>query len=320
MLRRGPTAAATARDFVTARLAEHGLNGLRDAAVLVTTELVTNVLVHTDCAPTVRVHIARDLVRVEVVDACPALPVPGVLDPTANCGRGLLLVEQFAQRWGVTRVPEAGKAVWFELVAGVPAAAEGLTADQLLELWNDDEPPAPAATGRETRYADERPETADPVRHVRVEGVPTALLHASKTHLDDLVRDLTLVNEAAQASGGADEELVDLAARLSQLAVDLVGFRNQIRRQALDAVGRGAGTLTLELDLPIRLRGRLLAYRQALDEADQHCAAGRLLVPVGTDEQAQFRRWKLDRIVDQLADAAHPTTRHHARRQGRAEK
>lgn len=61
-------------------------------------------------------------------------------------------------------------------------------------------------------------------------------------------------------------------------------------------------TLTLELDLPTSLRPRLVDYRRALDEAEEHCSAGRLLVPVAPAEQVRFRRWKLDGIIAQLPD------------------
>jgi anti-sigma regulatory factor (Ser/Thr protein kinase) len=305
-LTRDASTPAAARQFVASRLAESGLNELCDAATLVTSELVTNVLVHTDSVPVVRVLVGAEVVRIEVEDTCPVLPVAGILDPTAGCGRGLVLVEQFTHRWGVTPVEQTGKVVWLELVAGVPLTADQLSADELLDVWGDDEDVLAVPILNTDGDVPDR-DASDPIRRVRVEGVSTALLNGAKAHLDDLVRDLTLVNEATSSDGRADEQLVDLAARLSHLATDLIAFRNQIRRQALDAVRRGAETLTLELDLPISLRGRLLDYRRALDEAEEHCAAGGLLVPVAPPEQVQFRRWKLDRIIAGLAEAGSDT-------------
>ncbi|MDP9376968.1 MAG: ATP-binding protein [Actinomycetota bacterium] len=294
---------AQARRFVTARLAASGLEELSEAAALVTTELVTNVLVHTRSSPMLRMLITADSVRIEVEDECPVLPVPGILDPTGGCGRGLVLVEQFTQRWGANRLPDTGKIVWFELVAGVAAPAEDLSADQLLDMWGEEESVAPvlAADGDVLEVA--LPEL---VRHVRVGQVSTALLNGAKTHLDDLIRDLTLLNEAASANGSGDEELIQLAARLTHLAADLIGFRNQIRRQAVHAVQRGVATLILELDVPVSLSGRLVDYQRALDDAEQHCVAGRLLVCPVPPEQTQFRRWKLNRIIEQLGTPALP--------------
>jgi anti-sigma regulatory factor (Ser/Thr protein kinase) len=300
-LSRRRSASTQARQFVIARLARHRLEELSDTAALVTTELVTNVLMHTESVPTLRILVLTDLVRIEVEDTCPVLPAAGILDPTATCGRGLVLIQQLTQRWGVTRVPGAGKAVWCELVGGSPAT-EALSVDQLLDLWGDDQDVSPGPAPVLNLDGEVPQAAAEPLRHVRIERVPTSLLNDAKSHLDDLVRDFALVNAAAAAQGTADQELADLAARLSHLAAELVGFRNQVRRQALEAVQRGAPTLTLQLHLPVSLRARLIDYRQALDEAEEHSLAGRLLAPAAPAEHAQFRRWKLDRIIEQLGN------------------
>jgi hypothetical protein len=301
-LSRRRSATSQARQFVVAQLAWHRLDELCDTAALVATELVTNVLMHTQSVPTLRILVLADLVRIEVEDTCPVLPAAGILDPTATCGRGLVMVEQLTQRWGVIRVPGAGKAVWCELLAGPPAATEALSADQLLDLWGDDQDVLPGPAPVLDPEGEVPEAAAEPLRHIRVEHVPTALLNGAKSHLDDLVRDFALVNAAAAAHGKADQQLVDLAARLSHLAAELVGFRNQVRRQAIEAVQRGAPTLTLHLDLPVSLRARLIDYQQALDEAEEHSLAGRLLAPAAPAEQTQFRRWKLDRILEQLGN------------------
>jgi hypothetical protein len=149
----------------------------------------------------------------------------------------------------------------------------------------------------------------EPLRHVRLENVPTRLLNDAKSHLDGLVRDMALLHEAASAHAGIEDDLADLASRLTHLATELIWFRNEIRRQVVEAVKRGDAVLTLQLDLPVSLRGRLIGYRDALDEAEQPCAQGRLLVAVPPPEQVEFRRWKLDRIIEQLSGDerdAHP--------------
>ncbi len=55
-LSRRRSATTDARQFVIARLARHRLHELRDTAALVTTELVTNVLMHTESTPTLRIQ------------------------------------------------------------------------------------------------------------------------------------------------------------------------------------------------------------------------------------------------------------------------
>ncbi|MCE7080055.1 ATP-binding protein [Streptomyces sp. ST2-7A] len=66
-----------------------------------------------------RLAVAPDRggVRIEVIDASPALPptVPRLPSPTAESGRGLPLVTLFAARWGTDPHPPTGKTVWAEV-------------------------------------------------------------------------------------------------------------------------------------------------------------------------------------------------------------
>ncbi len=54
--------------------------------------------------------------RVEVTDSSDALPMQRDYAPSAPTGRGLMIVDALADRWGVD-TDESGKTVWFELVA-----------------------------------------------------------------------------------------------------------------------------------------------------------------------------------------------------------
>jgi hypothetical protein len=55
-------------------------------------------------------------VRVEVDDESTALPVRRDPNPDEDHGRGILLVESLASRWGTIPTP-GGKTVWFEIDA-----------------------------------------------------------------------------------------------------------------------------------------------------------------------------------------------------------
>ncbi|MCX5342393.1 ATP-binding SpoIIE family protein phosphatase [Streptomyces atratus] len=89
-----------------------------DAAVLMISEMATNVLVHTDgdalmVARATGEHGERRL-RVEVADGSDELPHKRRPGEMASSGRGLLLMEMLADAWGVD--PQgAGKSIWFEL-------------------------------------------------------------------------------------------------------------------------------------------------------------------------------------------------------------
>ena len=95
-----------------------GRPGRSETAELLTSELVTNALVHTDDDALLTATVSPDGLRVEVRDSVPRRPrpyAPNTDDGTH--GRGLVLVQSLADAWGV-RAHGVGKAVWFELDAG----------------------------------------------------------------------------------------------------------------------------------------------------------------------------------------------------------
>ena len=101
------------------RLVESMLVGLPEAlvgdAVLLTSELVSNAVIHARTAFEVVIDVGTT-VRIEVRDGSPGSPVVRHPAPDALGGRGLLLVESLAHRWGFES-NGAGKTVWFELDA-----------------------------------------------------------------------------------------------------------------------------------------------------------------------------------------------------------
>lgn len=86
---------------------------------LLTSEVVTNAVVHAECPCVLVVRIARGRVRVEVQDTSKALPVKRPLSPMATSGRGMTIVDQLAKNWGVDHLP-GGKRVWFEVPFSAP--------------------------------------------------------------------------------------------------------------------------------------------------------------------------------------------------------
>lgn len=88
-----------------------------DTAQLLVSELFTNAVLHTDSSQVGCVlRAGGSRLRVEVRDdgGGDALPSPQHVGPEDEHGRGLLLVDTFAEEWGVDRVG-AGCVVWFEL-------------------------------------------------------------------------------------------------------------------------------------------------------------------------------------------------------------
>jgi hypothetical protein len=107
-------AARRARELVTEGCARWDLVGAAGAVCIVVTELVNNVVAHAHTPMTVKIGLGLgdDAVHLAVRDRSTTLPaLGGPVPTTAYGGRGLLLVESVANRWGSTALPD-GKVVW----------------------------------------------------------------------------------------------------------------------------------------------------------------------------------------------------------------
>jgi anti-sigma regulatory factor (Ser/Thr protein kinase) len=130
-----PCAAASVaegRRFVSALLYELGLDAQRHEAVLLTSELLTNSILHGQGEPRLDVRWEYPEVEIAVTDRGTWAPRRSALDLAATSGRGLQLLERVAERYG-TRSSASGTTIWFTLRAPdreVPAPRE--TADPVL--------------------------------------------------------------------------------------------------------------------------------------------------------------------------------------------
>lgn len=109
-------AAAVARRYVEARLVAWGLTELTDPVLLLTSELVTNALLHS--GTTLGLSVQRDGVGVlvEVSDGSSVPPAKRRLSATAVTGRGVRLLDLVSDSWGWTPT-DTGKRVWFRVRA-----------------------------------------------------------------------------------------------------------------------------------------------------------------------------------------------------------
>ncbi|MFI5802607.1 ATP-binding protein [Streptomyces sp. NPDC051561] len=119
----GPREIGTARAELRKVLASWGTAAsVEDSALLVLSELLTNAQRHGRIpGREVETRFLRlnggAGVRLEVHDTSPRRPAPGAPDPYSCEGRGLLLVDGVADRWGVNDRSGPGKTVWAECTA-----------------------------------------------------------------------------------------------------------------------------------------------------------------------------------------------------------
>ncbi|MFF1602554.1 SpoIIE family protein phosphatase [Streptomyces mirabilis] len=132
---------ATARSFVRDTLQGWGFADIVDDAVVLTSELVTNAVVHAGTSADVLCLRSDEGVRIEVADRYPEREIPlqatavNMGSPDREGGRGLQLCAALAGRWGVDYSP-THKQVWFHLdlpdrPVGTRTAGPSLPADLL---------------------------------------------------------------------------------------------------------------------------------------------------------------------------------------------
>jgi len=114
---------AVARRFVSDALRRWDAAGQRETAVLLVSELVSNAVVHAHTEIALTLRYDRGLITVGVRDGSDQLPARSDVPPAATSGRGLQMVDALAVDWGVLRVPEGGKVIWFAL-GSMPSGPE----------------------------------------------------------------------------------------------------------------------------------------------------------------------------------------------------
>jgi anti-sigma regulatory factor (Ser/Thr protein kinase) len=125
-----PESIRTGRRFVGDVLTLRGMDGQRDTATLLASEVVANAVVHAGTPFTVGVSVdidrrellvaVTDLAALPVLNPVAALGLRSLLndpDLEAESGRGLMIVARLADRWGVQPAPP-GKTVWFAVSLG----------------------------------------------------------------------------------------------------------------------------------------------------------------------------------------------------------
>ena len=116
MLTPHPTSVGAARRFVRDVLMSRQVpDGVVDTVELLTSEVVTNAIIHGRSGPQLAVEVDGTVVRVAVHDLSPEVPVRRLGQVDDVSGRGVVIVEELASAWGVEREGSGAKRVWFEV-------------------------------------------------------------------------------------------------------------------------------------------------------------------------------------------------------------
>ena len=118
-----PRSVKQARRFVAARLNGHDPQ-LVEQATLMVSELVTNSIRHASGPVAITLDVTADRLRCDVSDPGPGTPTVRSPAPGENSGRGLRIIAELADEWGLTSNAESGNNVWFVLQLDTPQFSE----------------------------------------------------------------------------------------------------------------------------------------------------------------------------------------------------
>ncbi len=275
------------RQFVTALAEAWGLASLADDASLVTSEIVSNAVIHARSPIELRVSCIGDGVRIEVRDSADYGIVrsppgrPG--EAPTSWGLGLRVVGELSRRWGVDPVPD-GKMVWAEIGLSPPTGAHSAA-------------PVTAVGPTPLPLPDDWPE-------VRLLAVPVRLLRSWEDHVRDLMREFALVSAGGRRrpmGGGNEAPVLAALERYWDLMRPV-----WVRARALG--GPAWRRVTLEARLPERVVIDGPRFLEALDAADELGRRGHLLTDVATAEVRDFGRWFVHAVVRQVTAAPGDTS------------
>ncbi|MEU9333922.1 ATP-binding protein [Streptomyces sp. NPDC048290] len=154
-----PRGARSARRITEERLSEWGLP--LDPARQIVAELAANAATHGRISGRcfrLTLYVVKDTLRMEVTDTQGHL-MPHLAPPEddSESGRGLLIVEALADRWGASVGARPRKTVWAELKVDLPEPGSpcfGCTGDYLLKATREKDPtkPHPSSRPQEPRH------------------------------------------------------------------------------------------------------------------------------------------------------------------------
>ena len=241
-----PAAAAAARRFVRETLCSWQLadrsSRLVDDAVLLTSELVTNAIVHAGTPLQVSCRLDGGEVEVAVQDRHPARglgdpPAGGADDAERTNGRGLLLPAALASSWGVSYARTA-KAVWFRMAVNDRSAASQDGAPGRTGSFGHTVPQLDVAAGLTARASPGPPQAGEPSAIGQL-SYDELLRHTVETARDTAGADAAYALVADEDGelrirAGAGLGSPELLARLASSAAGLA----QVPRRDIDGDGR----------------------------------------------------------------------------------
>jgi len=143
---------------------------------------------------------------------------------------------------------------------------------------------------------------ADDLITVEIIGLPVDVQVEAQQQNDELTRELVLVAEQLRQEGDSAALPVRFVELVSALSVRYSMFTAEQEQQLRTAIESGAERLDMTYRVPRSAATAAAHLGDILDEADDYCRRGKLLLTLATPPKlVTYRRWFLDQFVSQAA-------------------
>ena len=140
--------------------------------------------------------------------------------------------------------------------------------------------------------------TGDGMRDVRLIGFPLDVHRRATEAFEGLRREFQLIAMRSPEAEDVPERLLQL---VDALSVEYEGLSTQTDGIRDAAAARGDAEVELVYRVPPEVAGACIALSRMIDEADEFCRQGDVLLTLASPPEAvAFRRWYLGEFVAQL--------------------
>ena len=135
--------------------------------------------------------------------------------------------------------------------------------------------------------------------------IPVAIWARSQEHIDELLREFTLISAQLRQQPGPSEVPVRLTQLIEELVQQYGGLNTDQENRLAEAAASGRNEIDLLYHVPPQAAEASQRLLDILEEADAYCRAGTHLLTLATPpELDRFIRWFLGEFVAQLSGCA----------------
>jgi hypothetical protein len=140
---------------------------------------------------------------------------------------------------------------------------------------------------------------------IEVHQIPIPLWARTQEHIDELLREFTLIAAQLKERPGPPDVPVRLIELVEKLTSEYGDLNTDQENHLADAAAAGVAELDLVYRVPPEASLASRDLQEMLDQADAYCRSGEhLLTLASPPDLARFRRWFLEEFINQLAGAA----------------